>query len=341
MAAVEVSYKGSTIGTLSSSGTLTMETEGKYCEADIELTYTAPSGSFQTKTKTYTPSETAQSETVRADVGYDALDEVDVSVGAISSTYVGSSITRRTSSDLSASGATVTAPAGYYENAATKTVASGTEGTPSATKGTVNNHSINVTPSVTNAAGFISGGTHTGTAVSVSASELVSGSETKTANGTYDVTNLAQLIVNVSGGTSDWTLLASHEFTASTTSTTQTVLGYIDLNSLPSGNYIVLVHVRDKAGPRSGYFYGTDSFWMVNNGTRPNNANPPGYTILYSNNAYSMSTSMRGIYPYTINTSFQVQMNVRYSSSTSGTINGTYKCEIYKLTAPTGSPFFG
>lgn len=76
----------------------------------------------------------------------------------------------------------------------------GTAGTPSATKGTVSNHSVSVTPSVTNSTGYITGGTKTGTAVSVSASELVSGSETKTANGTYDVTNLAELVVNVSGG---------------------------------------------------------------------------------------------------------------------------------------------
>ena len=74
----------------------------------------------------------------------------------------------------------------------------GTAGTPTATKGAVSNHSISVTPSVTNTAGVISGGTVNGTAVTVSASELVSGSETKTTNGTYDVTNLAQLIVNVS-----------------------------------------------------------------------------------------------------------------------------------------------
>jgi len=153
------------------------------------------------------------------------------------------------SSDLTASGATVTAPAGFYASDATKTVSSmtlptsaaasatsgysskatisrstsdqyiniptgynsagayykvnavanGTEGTPSATKGTVSNHSVTVTPSVTNSAGYISGGTKTGTAVTVSASELVSGSETKTANGTYNVTNLAELVVAVSG----------------------------------------------------------------------------------------------------------------------------------------------
>ena len=76
----------------------------------------------------------------------------------------------------------------------------GTAGTPTATKGTVSNHSVSVTPSVTNTTGYITGSTKTGTAVTVSASELVSGSETKTENGTYDVTNLAEIIVDVSGG---------------------------------------------------------------------------------------------------------------------------------------------
>lgn len=123
-----------------------------------------------------------------------------IKVGAISSSYVGSGITRRDSTDLSASGATVTVPSGYYASNATKTVASGTEGTPTATKGAVSSHSITVTPSVTNTAGYISGGTHNGTAVTVSASELVSGSQTITSNQTVDVTNLAEVVVNVSGG---------------------------------------------------------------------------------------------------------------------------------------------
>lgn len=87
---------------------------------------------------------------------------------------------------------------GYSE--VTVALPAGTAGTPTATKGTVSNHSVSVTPSVTNTAGMISGGTINGTPVTVSASELVSGSETKTANGTYDVTNLASLVVNVSGG---------------------------------------------------------------------------------------------------------------------------------------------
>lgn len=78
---------------------------------------------------------------------------------------------------------------------------SGTAGTPTATKGTVSNHSVSVTPSVTNTTGYITGGTKSGTAVTVSASELVSGTKSITENGTgIDVTNYASVDVNVSGG---------------------------------------------------------------------------------------------------------------------------------------------
>ena len=84
---------------------------------------------------------------------------------------------------------------GYYKISA---VPNGTEGTPIATKGTVSNHSISVTPSVTNTAGYISGSTKTGTAVTVSASELVSGNKAISSNGTnIDVTNYATVSVAV------------------------------------------------------------------------------------------------------------------------------------------------
>lgn len=150
---------------------------------------------LQTKSVSYTPTESAQSDAVTADAGYDGLDEVDVSIGAISSTYVGSGITRRSSTDLTASGATVSVPSGYYASSASKAVSNGTEGTPTATKGTVSNHAVSITPSVTNAAGYISGGTRTGTAVSVSASELVSGTYSVTSSGAKDVTNYASASV--------------------------------------------------------------------------------------------------------------------------------------------------
>lgn len=110
-------------------------------------------------------------------------------------------IATKTQSDLSASGSTVTVPAGYYASQTTKSVSNGTAGNPTATKGTVNNNTMPVTPAVTNTTGWIIGGSQTGTPVYVSASELVSGTKTITENGTgIDVTNYASVDVAVPTG---------------------------------------------------------------------------------------------------------------------------------------------
>lgn len=111
------------------------------------------------------------------------------------------SMSINSSSSLTVSGATVTAPAGYYASNASKAIANGTAGTPIATKGTMSDHSISVTPSVTNTTGYITGSTKTGTAVSVSASELVSGTLTISSSGTKDVTNYASASVAAGSAT--------------------------------------------------------------------------------------------------------------------------------------------
>lgn len=87
---------------------------------------TGGGSNLQTKSKTYTPSETAQSETVRPDSGYDGLSSVDISVGAIPSNYVGSGIIRRDDDDMSGvvddPYYVVSAPSGYYPNSAEYTL---------------------------------------------------------------------------------------------------------------------------------------------------------------------------------------------------------------------------
>ncbi len=42
MSDITVKYKGSTIATMDASGTKTLETQGKYCEDDIEIAYVKP-----------------------------------------------------------------------------------------------------------------------------------------------------------------------------------------------------------------------------------------------------------------------------------------------------------
>lgn len=101
----------------------------------------------------------------------------------------------KTSTDLTVGGATVTVPAGYYASSAQKSIQSGTEGTPTATKSAVSNNSVSITPSVTNSAGYITGSTKTGTVVTISASELVSGTYAVGTSGTHDVTNYASASV--------------------------------------------------------------------------------------------------------------------------------------------------
>ena len=113
--------------------------------------------------------------------------------------------TARDSSDVTVSGATVNVPAGLYSSAASKSVASGTAGTPTASKGAVSNNSVTVTPSVANTTGYITGGTKTGTGVTVSASELVSGNKaitpSETAQSGIDVTNFKTVSVDAISST--------------------------------------------------------------------------------------------------------------------------------------------
>lgn len=93
--------------------------------------------------------------------------------------------------------------AGYYptDRYYQASNSAGTVNNPTATKGTVSNHSISITPSVSYTVGYIATGSKSGTAVYVSAGELVSGTKSITANGTgIDVTNYASVDVAVATG---------------------------------------------------------------------------------------------------------------------------------------------
>ena len=228
---------GTTIDALSVTANGTYTAQSGHAYSPVTVNVPTPTPTLQTKTKTYTPTESAQTESVSADSGYDGLDTVSISVGAIDSTYVGSGITQRSSSDLTASGATVTVPSGYYSTQASKSVANGTAGTPTATKGTVSNHSVSVTPSVTNTTGYITGSTKNGTAVTVSASELVSGTYTVDSSGTKDVTNYASASV-ASGSATPASSISATGATVTTGTNTLTLSKSVSNTPQVSAGYI-------------------------------------------------------------------------------------------------------
>lgn len=121
-----------------------------------------------------------------------------------------------------------------YKPVTVNAMPSGTAGTPTATKGTVSNHSVSVTPSVTNTTGYIAGGTKTGTAVTVSASELVSGNLPITQNGNnIDCANYSTVSVNVSGSSKNTQIVQS---TTRTNASTLTAIG-AELTVSKTGTY--------------------------------------------------------------------------------------------------------
>lgn len=92
-----------------------------YNSSGVYYTLSAASGGTTINNKpsqTIAPTESQQ--TIGYDSPYTGLEEVVI--GAISSTYVGSGISRKSSTDLTVSGATITAPAGYYAASASKSV---------------------------------------------------------------------------------------------------------------------------------------------------------------------------------------------------------------------------
>lgn len=169
---------------------------------------------------------------------------------------------------------------------------SGTAGTPTATKGAVSNHSVSVTPSVTNTTGYITGSTKTGTAVTVSASELVSGDKSITANGNnIDVANYSTVSVNVSGGSGMTVATAT-----ATPSTASASIQFTGLQGEPTS--FAVTSIASLATGASPYktatvvFDGTDLHGqIVTNTSNANASYSTSFTKSYSNGTLTITGS--------------------------------------------------
>lgn len=154
---------------------------------------------FTTQEKTISPTEDIQ--TITPDAEYNGLSKVIIT--AIADDYVGSSIP--TNPEITASQNTVTIPKGYYDSDKIQTIAAGALGTVNATKSAVSNHMVTITPVISGGtAGYIADTDKTGSAISVAASDLVSGELSVTPTEsvqTLDVTNYASASVEAISST--------------------------------------------------------------------------------------------------------------------------------------------
>jgi len=121
--------------------------------------------------------------------------------------------------------------------------------------------------------------------------------------------------------------LYSGEIQCSTTSESLTNIATILIDGVYTENKIIYAKVRDKAGRRDGYYFGNDCFAIK--GTA-------GGIFVYrgSSGSVSINASSFGIYMRSINNNGDVTIAVRYNSSYSSTIDGTYTIEIYALDWP-------
>lgn len=181
---------------------------------------------------TVTPTESSQTAVAKG-----VYTTGDITVGAIPSTHVGSGVVRISSANVTVSGATVTAPIGYYSSAIAKTIQNGSATTPATTLSFAPAISVNasglvtatvsgsssITPTVT--AGYVSAGT-AGT-VSVSGSK------------TYQLTTKAAATINTS--TADQTVASGQYLTGAQTIKGVKVTG-LTASNIASG---VVVKVGD------------------------------------------------------------------------------------------------
>ena len=251
-----ISYKGNTLITVSNA-TKTLKTSGKYLEDDITVVDVTSAGTtINNQNKTVSPSESQQS--ITADSGYTGLGTV--TVNAISSNYVGSGITSRSSTDLTVSGATVTVPAGYYSSQATKSVSTMTLPTStssSATSGytskatisrSTSDQYINIPPGYNSAGAYykisaIANGSVTApSTISGSTATVSTGTNTLTLTKTVSVTpnvTTAGYISSGTAGNSSISLTASVTTKAAATYNTSTTDQTISANQYLTGTQTI------------------------------------------------------------------------------------------------------
>lgn len=141
------------------------------------------------------------------------------------------------------------------------------------------------------------------------------------------------------GGGSSFTKIAETEIEANVTSTSATQLTTITLPEDYSDK-LLWVSVRDKAGKRTGYYYGSDSIINRSKDAGGTVASNTIGRIGYKLASYGVASvqNSRGIGPTTFDGT-TITISGAYNSFDTSTIDGTFHIEVYTLDWPTLSPY--
>lgn len=108
---------------VTANGTYDASSDSADGYSSVTVSVPTPTPSLQTKSKTYTPTESQQTDTVTADSNYDGLSQVSITVNAVSSTYVGTGVTRQAAKTVTPTKSSQTAVASDVYTTGAVTVA--------------------------------------------------------------------------------------------------------------------------------------------------------------------------------------------------------------------------
>lgn len=142
------------------------------------------------------------------------------------------------------------------------------------------------------------------------------------------------------GGSSKITKVCSEEVTTSTTNTSAATLqtwnsGHTEIWT---SDYVVLVHIWDKAGARKGYWFQSYNFFLNTNPIVSPQTTSMTTVVRFtdrvsSSGSHQLSTASGttayGVYADTLYSDGRIRLRTRYNATSSLTINGTYVVDVY------------
>lgn len=143
------------------------------------------------------------------------------------------------------------------------------------------------------------------------------------------------------GGGTGVTLVASKSVTTSTTNTSAATVETWSTghSELWTSDKIIYIKIRDSAGKRNNYFYGSDTFFLntlpANGSSTASTTASVRFILRYNSNAYNTyqtsNTTGYGLYADTLYDDGRIRLRQRYSSTYSLTVNGTYTVSVYLI----------